>query len=243
MFRNPNPPERESGADTPATGKGLGVSPGDIWERDLYGLAGRSARRAWAVAAGCGLLALVALAHSLFTLSQHRIEPVVITVDRQTGQFELPSRLGTVTLDDDEAITQSYIFRYVRDRETYDPADNIPRIEAVYAESEAQAAESLFDIWGNPKSDAHPFNIYGDDGTITVQIRSISFIDRDTASIRLRKTIRDGGGALTRDYVVTLDFAYARARERALEAVWRNPLGFQVTRYRIDAETFEGGES
>ena len=212
---------------------------GDIWERDLYGLAQRSAHRAWLVAGGFGLIAIVALSHSLYTLSQHQVEPIVITVDRQTGQYELPSRLGTVTLDDDEAITQSYLFRYVRDRETYDPADNVPRIEAVYQESFDQAAESLFDIWGDAKAESHPFNVYGDDSKVTVRIRSISFIDRDTASIRLVKTIRDGGAAITREFVVTLDFIYRRADERALEAVWQNPLGFQVTRYRIDAETFE----
>ena len=27
--------------------------------------------------------------------------------------------------------------------------------------------------------------------------------------------------------------------ERTLEAVWQNPLGFTVTRYRIDAETLD----
>jgi len=211
---------------------------GDIWERDLYGSAQQSARRAWIVAGGFGVIALAALAHSLYTLSQHKVEPIVITVDRQTGQYELPSRLGTVTLDDDEAITQSYIFRYIRDRETYDPADNVPRIEAVYAESTDQAAESLFDIWGDARAGSHPFNVYGDDGKVTVLIRSISFIDHDTASIRLIKTIRDGGAAITREFVVTMDFIYERASERVLEAVWRNPLGFQVTRYRIDAETY-----
>lgn len=211
---------------------------GDIWERDLYGLAQRSARRAWIVAGGFAVIALVALTHSLYTLSRHQVEPIVITVDRQTGQYELPSRLGTVTLDDDEAITQSYLFRYVRDRETYDPADNVPRIEAVYAESTDQAADSLYDIWGDAKAGSHPFNVYGDDGKVTVLIRSISFIDHDTASIRLVKNIRDGSAAITREFVVTLDFIYERAGERVLEAVWRNPLGFQVTRYRIDAETF-----
>jgi len=217
----------------------LKPDPGDIWEEELFASAKLSARRAWRMTA-CALgLAAFGIGHSLYALASHKIEPVVITVDNQTGLSEVRSRIGDVSLDDDEAITQSYLYRYVRDRETYDPADNAKRIEGVYAESAGQAADSLFAIWGEDNME-HPSNIYGDRGNVGVRIRSISFIDADTASLRIRKLIRDGGAVAERDYVVTLDFTYARGGERVLEALWRNPLGFTVTSYRIDAESFEG---
>jgi len=212
---------------------------GDVWEEELFASAKVSARRAWSLTACALALAALGLGHSLYALSTHKIEPVVITVDNQTGLSQVRSRIGDVTLDDDEAITQSYLYRYVRDRETYDLADNSKRIEGVYAESTGQAAESLFAIWGEDNGE-HPSNIYGDRGKITVRIRSISFIDADTASLRIRKHIRDGGAVAERDYVVTLDFMYARGGERLLEALWQNPLGFSVTSYRIDADSFQG---
>lgn len=212
---------------------------GDVWEEELFASAKLSARRAWRLTACAFALAALGVGHSLFALSSHKIEPVVITVDNQTGLSQVRSRIGDVTLDDDEAITQSYLYRYVRDRETYDPIDNEKRIEGVYAESADQAAESLFAVWGEDTRE-HPSNIYGDRGKVTVRIRSISFIDANTASLHIRKLIRDGGAVEERDYVVTLDFRYARGGGRLLEAVWRNPLGFTVTSYRIDAESFRG---
>ena len=213
------------------------TNPGDIWEEEIYSSAKASERRAWRVAIAAGVLGLLGLGHSALTLSQYRIEPVVIAIDKTTGLHELRSRLGTVTLDDHEAVTQSYLFRYVRDRETYDPADNIPRIEAVYAESEGQAATSLVAIWGTDAAN-HPGAVYGDNARITVAIRSISFIDADTASIRLRKTVNAGAGSGTREFVATVDFRFATGGERLIEAVWTNPLGFSVTSYRLDAMNF-----
>ena len=210
---------------------------GDVWEEELFASAMLSARRAWRLTGCAFVLAALGVGHSLYALSSHKIEPVVITVDNQTGLSQVRSRIGDVTLDDDEAITQSYLYRYVRDRETYDPIDNAKRIEGVYAESTEQAAESLFAVWGEDTME-HPSNIYGDRGKVTVRIRSISFIDPDTASLHIRKLIRDGGAVAERDYVVTLDFRYARGGERVLEALWQNPLGFTVTSYRIDAESF-----
>ena len=212
---------------------------GDVWEEELFASAKLSARRAWRVTACAFALAGLGVGHSLYAMASHKIEPVVITVDNQTGLSQVRSRIGDVTLDDDEAITQSYLYRYVRDRETYDPVDNAKRIEGVYAESAGQAAESLFAIWGENSSE-HPGNIYGDRGKVTVRIRSISFIDADTASLHIRKLIRDGGAVDERDYVVTLDFRYARGGDRVLEALWQNPLGFTVTSYRIDAQSFRG---
>lgn len=212
---------------------------GDVWEEELFASAKLSARRAWRLTGCAFVIAALGVGHSLYALSSHKIEPVVITVDNQTGLSQVRSRIGDVTLDDDEAITQSYLYRYVRDRETYDPIDNAKRIEGVYAESADQAAESLFAVWGEDTGE-HPSNIYGDRGKVTVRIRSISFIDPDTASLHIRKLIRDGGAVAERDYVVTLDFRYARGGERVLEALWQNPLGFTVTSYRIDAESFRG---
>ena len=147
---------------------------GDVWEEELFASAKLSARRAWRLTGCAFVIAALGVGHSLYALSSHKIEPVVITVDNQTGLSQVRSRIGDVTLDDDEAITQSYLYRYVRDRETYDPIDNAKRIEGVYAESAGQAAESLFAIWGEDSGE-HPGNIYGRQGMVTVRIRSISF--------------------------------------------------------------------
>ena len=43
-----------------------------------------------------------------------------------------------------------------------------------------------------------------------------------------------------RAFVATVGFAFRPRVGSTLEAVWRNPLGFVVTSYRIDAETVGG---
>ena len=181
------------------------------------------------------------MGHSLVTLTRHSVEPVIITLDKVTGLAEVRARLLDMDLASDEAVTQSLIYRYVRDRETYDAADNAARIERVYETSTGQAADSLFALWGSEHA-RHPASLYGRDAQVTVAIRSISFIDPDTASLRIRKDVNRGGATASRDYVVTLDFSYARGGERLIEAIWRNPLGFAVTSYRIDPETIEERE-
>ena len=214
---------------------------GAVWEEELFASASRRARQAWMVSAAALSIAAIALGHSLVTLTRHSVEPVIITLDKVTGMAEVRARLVDMDLASDEAVTQSLIYRYVRDRETYDASDNAARIERVYATSTGQAAESLYALWG-VENRKHPAALYGNDTRVTVAIRSISFIDADTASLRIRKTVTRGGASSDSDYVVTLGFAYARGGERLIEAIWRNPLGFTVTSYRIDQEIFEERE-
>ncbi len=217
------------------------TDPGAVWEEELFASASRRARQAWMVTTAALGIAAIALGHSLVTLTRHSVEPVIITVDKATGMAEVRARLADMDLASDEAVTQSLIYRYVRDRETFDPADNAARIERVYATSTGQAAESLYALWG-VEHRKHPATLYGSDTRVTVAIRSISFIDADTAALRIRKTVTRGGASNHNDYVVTLGFAYGRGGERLIEAIWRNPLGFSVTSYRIDPETFEERE-
>ena len=214
---------------------------GSVWEEELFASASRRARRAWLVTTAALGLSAIALGHSLVTLTRHSVEPVIITLDKVTGLAEVRARLSDTDLASDEAVTQSLIYRYVRDRETYDAADNATRIERVYETSTGQASESLFALWGSDQA-RHPAALYGRDAQVTVAIRSISFIDPDTASLRIRKDVTRGGATASRDYVVTLDFTYARGGDRLIEAIWQNPLGFAVTSYRIDPETIEERE-
>ena len=214
---------------------------GTVWEEELFASASRRARQAWVVTAAALGIAAIALGHSLVTLTRHSVEPVIITLDKATGMAEVRARLSDMDLASDEAVTQSLIYRYVRDRETFDASDNAARIERVYGASTGQAAESLYALWGT-ESRKHPATLYGNDTIVTVGIRSISFIDADTAALRIRKTATRGGASTDSDYVVTLGFAYARGGERLIEAIWQNPLGFSVTSYRIDPEIFEERE-
>ena len=52
-----------------------------------------------------------------------------------------------------------------------------------------------------------------------------------------RRCVSPARRPVERDFVATVGFAFEPRVERNLETVWRNPLGFAVTSYRVDAET------
>ena len=191
----------------------------------------------WAVGTigmGIGLVSVLTLA---LTLPLKETRPYVVMVDRTTGESEQVVSVRPTSLDDQRAVLEAELVRYVTNRETYDPNDNPERIPLVDAMSTDQAQSSLRAIW-NSGSDRYPPALYGGDTVITTRVRSISILDEDTAQVRfVRRLEQDGAQPVERDFVAVVGYAFEPRTERSLDQVWRNPLGFTVTSYRIDAET------
>lgn len=73
-----------------------------------------------------------------------------------------------------------------------------------------------------------------------MKVRSVAILNDATAQVRFTRTLEQPGlQPVVRAFVATVGFAFRPRVERTLEAVWQNPLGFTVTRYRIDAETLD----
>lgn len=103
--------------------------------------------------------------------------------------------------------------------------------------SEGQAADSLRALWtaSNPE---YPPNLHGVEVVQRVVVKSVTILSGSTAQVRFTKSREaTGDRPISRDFVATLGFAFNPRVERTLEAVWRNPLGFTITSYRVDAET------
>lgn len=209
------------------------------WQDEVFGSLRRQRNIAGWIAALSLMLALAAVATLALILPLKEVRPYVVMVDRTTGESELVVNTRPANLAEREAVRQAELVRYVTARETYDPADNPQRIPSVLRRSSDQAAASLRTLWtsSNPE---YPPNRYGARTLITVKIRSVTLLDADTAQVRfVRRLERDNDRAITRDFVATVGFRFEPRTERNLEAVWRNPLGFTVTAYRIDAETLD----
>lgn len=212
-------------------------NPHEAWENQNYLSLKRSARMGWLAAfAGLTCAGLMALALAA-ALPLKTIEPIVMTVDAGTGLVNVQSKLGNITLDDEDALTQSLLFRYVRDRETYDNIDLEDRINSVYEISRSKARNDLALLYSeeNPNN---PREIYGATGRITVKIQSVILQPGNRALIRLQKsTQRQSGEApFTRNFVATIGFEFDREGTMTLAERWENPVGFFVNDYRIDEE-------
>ncbi|WP_027145986.1 type IV secretion system protein [Mesorhizobium sp. WSM3626] len=203
----------------------------------------RDQRNNWARIAVCAtsasLLSLVAL---VIVLPLKETKPYVVMVDKTTGEAEKIVQVRPASLEQQEAVLQAELVSYVVDRETYDPADNRTRIPDVMERSSDNAAQTLAQTWRSD-SPQYPPKIYGNEVRVRVVVKSISLTpsDRrdvtDLARVRVIKHREEKGhDTVERSYVVTVGYQFKPKVNATLESVWKNPLGFNVVAYRIDAE-------
>ncbi|MEM8542161.1 MAG: type IV secretion system protein [Pseudomonadota bacterium] len=200
-------------------------------------------RNNWArVAVGSMLMAILSLVALIVILPLNETKPFVVLVDKTTGEAEKIVQVRPASLQQQEAVLQAELVSYITDRETFDPADNNPRITDVMTRSEEQAADSLAAIW-NSSSEQYPPHVYGQDVRVSVVVKSIALTPSETQSgydlarVRITKhREEDGESVVERTFVVTVGYKFEPDQEASLQTVWKNPLGFRVLAYRIDAE-------
>jgi type IV secretion system protein VirB8 len=204
----------------------------------------RHQRNNWAkIAVGSVFSTILALGTLIVILPLNEVQPYVVMVDKTTGEAEKVVQVRPATLEQEDAVLQAELVSYVSDRETFDLSDNKTRIPDVMARSRDAAAETLSSQWSSG-SPTYPPKIYGNDTIVRVVIKSISVTPGATADsvrtarIRITKLREEKGRpAVERAYVLTVQFDFRPDQEATLQQVWKNPLGFIVTGYRIDAET------
>lgn len=203
------------------------------WDQDRLAEAQRSRRLAWIIATAACLLALAAVGAVAALAPLKSVEPFVVRVDRATGAVEVMSGL-TGELTPDEAVSKYFLARYVRAREGWlaaSAAEDFGQVAILSAPIEQRRFAELYRAT-NPAS---PQTTLGREAIAEVEVRAISFINREVASVRFRRTVRRAQGAVAEDWVATIGFTYTKAPMREADRL-RNPLGFQVTSYRADPE-------
>lgn len=204
----------------------------------------RQQRNTWAKVAVISIvLALLSLGCLLAILPLDETRPFVVMVDKTTGEAEKLVQVRPATLDQQDAVVQAELVSYVVDRETFDPSDNALRIPDVMARSSENAAETLAALW-NASSPEYPPTIYGNEVRVRVVVKSISISPAarrgqpDLARVRVTKYREEKGKPTAqRTFLATVGYAFRPKDDAKLEEVWKNPLGFRVLSYRIDAET------
>jgi type IV secretion system protein VirB8 len=210
------------------------------WDADRARLAARSEQRAWRVAAGAALIALMLALALVQLLPLKRVEPFLIRVDNATGIVDtVPAYDSTRTPD--ELVSRYFVSRYVKLRERFSMANAEQDYYEVAALSSPPVGSEWVALWarGNPRS---PLERFRDGTSVRIEVRAVSFFERgsgvrDLAQVRFARFTRAGsGGAETPSYfIATVQFAYGRPSSDVQQRQW-NPLGFRVTDYRVDAE-------
>lgn len=208
------------------------------WAADAAESARKSRRAAWIVAGvATGIAALEALAlASLMPLKT--VQPYVVTVDRQSGAVQMAQGLvpgGALTQN--QAVTQAALVNYVLARETFDATDIKENYRRVQLWSAPEAREAYIRELA-PQNPQSPLKLYPPSTTVKVTVKGVTMMSESTALVRFDAERRDGGSAMgmIQPYTAAISFRYSGEPLKA-EDRFVNPLGFQVTRYRRDADT------
>lgn len=205
------------------------------WSADVNGALRASRRRAYWVA---GVAALVAVCEALALAALTPLKTVVpytITVDRQTGAAQLARGIVLGPMTQNEALVQSALAQYVIARETLDATDLAANYRKVGLWSAGAARSDYLRAMdrNNPASVLLTANAATE---IATTIASITLMSPTTALVRFSTDRRDGDGPVARmDYASVIAFGFTGG-PLSLEDRLLNPLGFQVTHYRRDAE-------
>ncbi len=208
------------------------------WSEGQSSVAARETRIAWRVAAGASVIALLLALALAFLVPLKSVQPYVLTVDRQTGAVESATTVQSGQLSQNEAVIQAQLASYVIARETFDATDlaeNYRRVQIMSARPVAAAYVAQMAAT-NPESPLRTLN-RGD--TVSIKIRSVSLINDNAALVRFTATRSaiGGGAAAPTNFVSAISFGF-NGRPLRQSDRYDNPLGFQVTRYRRDAEGF-----
>jgi type IV secretion system protein VirB8 len=209
----------------------------ETWANDRNAALRSSRTIAWIIAS-LALIVVVLEAIALMVLMPLKtVVPYTLMVDRQTGYVQALDPLAPNRIAPDAALTQSFLVQYVIAREGFDFAT----VQADYRKVALWSADSASNDYiaamqvANPDS---PLARLPRGAVVETRVRSVSALGNRTALVRFETVRRDRGGSLqpAQGWVTIIDYRFSD-KPMSTEDRFLNPLGFQVVRYRRNAET------
>lgn len=210
------------------------------WESSRIENTEKSERRAWRIAyisAGIAVFSIISL---LLLAPLKEKQPYVVRVDNTTGHVDIVSVMKSKEDGYGEVIDKYWVARYVEARETYDWQTIQKDYDLVNILSDRATANVYNADFGGEKGKD---KVLGNTVRTHVEVLSVVPGTKNTATVRLRtKTSRADGTGMPNfeTWVATLAYTYLSTSSMREEYRLLNPLGFQVTSYRIDPELIRG---
>lgn len=207
------------------------------WAEDRERDRAASRKTAWIIAGVATAIALVEAIALIIMLPLKTVVPYTLLVDRQTGYVEQLKPVDSRTINPDAALIRSFLVQYVIERESFDIDalnDNYRKV-ALWSAGDARTRYINEMQATNPES---PLARLPRTALVDVKILSVSSLEGDTAMVRFKTQRRDGAasGQPHENWVAVIRYKFSGAAMSAEDRM-TNPLGFQVMRYRRNAET------
>lgn len=208
----------------------------DSWGKDRQDALRGSRRTAWIIAGSAVAIAVMEAVALVVLMPLKTVEPYTLLVDRNTGFVQALTPLDPQRISGDAALTQSFLVQYVIARESFDidTIQNSYRKVALWSTDLARRDYIAGAQGSNPQS---PLAIYPRTTVVETRVKSVSPMGPDTAMVRFETQRRDAGGQTQPPHAFVAIVRYRFSGEpMSVEDRFLNPLGFQVLRYRRDAE-------
>jgi type IV secretion system protein VirB8 len=197
----------------------------------------RSNRRAWIVAIIAAIVALLEAVALVFLVPLKTVEPYTLLVDRQTGNVEALAPLDAQLVTPDAALTRSFLVQYVIARESF----ALPTLQDDYRKVSLwsdRAARETYQRAMDAATPGSPLAVLPRDAAIRTQVKSVSSLSEGSALVRFQTTRIDPGASPQppSHWAAIVNYSFSAAEMSEADR-YINPLGFQVSAYRRDAET------
>jgi type IV secretion system protein VirB8 len=244
MSQQPTSPSSDTLANAPPGAPAdlatYGAGPGGQgWGTDTLESLRASRRIAWTVAAGAGGLALIQAVAILVMLPLKQTVPYTITVDRNTGWVQAARGVNLGPMSESEAVAKASLVNYVLARETFDVADFRENYRRTLLWSTATARSAYLADWDRDNPNAVQ-NRYRPSTRVEVTVKDVTLTSPTTAVVSFDTVQTEGPGSSGQrnayQAAVTFGFSGAPLNEQTR---YLNPLGFQVSTYRRDTQTYQ----
>ena len=179
-------------------------------------------------------LSIASIGVVTYIINAKRFDPFIIQIDNSTGIAKVVNPTTSKFLNGNEALAQYFIKKYVTARETYNPVD---------FSTEANKIIRLFStnsVYWNYRGylkneEVNPSIKYGQKNTTFLLVKSWSKLEEK--KYMLRFSINETAGArnvFNKIAVVEFDYVAMELTEKDKKI---NPVGFQVTGYRVDEDS------
>jgi type IV secretion system protein VirB8 len=209
----------------------------ESWSQDRQAAADRSVRLAWIAAGVAALIAIVEAFALVALIPLKREVPYTLLVDRQTGYVQALEPFAGERIAADSALTRSFLVQYVIARESFD-IDSLQDDYRKVGFWSGEEAREQYIASMRPSNPLSPQAVLPRRATIDVQVRSVSSLSPNTAMVRFSTVRTDPGSRpqVAQHWAAVVSYRYTNAEMSADDRL-TNPLGFQVIRYRRNAET------
>lgn len=158
-------------------------------------------------------------------------DPFVIQIDESTGSAKIVTPVTQDVLSQDDSLTRYFIKKYISARESYNPVDfSSTAQDTVRLLSTTQIFWEYRSYINN--KDNNPVTKYGQMNTTYIKVKSWSKLDGLKYVVRF--SINETSGAMkvyNKIAIVEVSYASIELTEDERDI---NPIGLQVTGYRVD---------